>query len=265
MLGKNCFVTAALMGMGFCMTGCFNGSTDNDCLNQVSTIQSLAAGNFYGTVSVQDLLKSGNFGLGTFVGVNGEMIVLDGVCYQALGNGQVQKASLSDSVPFGAVTHFDNDYSATFNNISFEKLQDELTQIVKEKGSNTFYACRIEGEFSYMKVRSILKQEPPYNTLANVVVDSQREYEYQNLKGTVVALFCPKYAEQVNAAGWHMHFISEDFTKGGHIMAFQMSDGTAQLDQTNNFSMQLPETEFFNSLNLSGLEDDINAVEKGKK
>lgn len=265
MICKKYIAAVAFMGMGFCMSDCSNVGTDHDCLYQVSTIQSLAAGNFYGTVSVQDFLKSGNFGLGTFVGVNGELIVLDGVCYQALGNGQVQKALLSDSVPFGAVTHFDNDYSVSFTNITFENLQDSLTQIVKELGANTFYACRIDGDFPYIKVRSVLKQEPPYCTLARAVQTSQREYEYENVKGTVIALFCPKYAEQVNAAGWHMHFISEDFTKGGHIMAFQMSQGNVQMDQTNNFSMQLPQTAFFNSLNLSGLEDDINAVEKGKK
>ncbi len=236
-----------------------------DCLYQFSTIQSLAAGNFYGTVSVADFVKYGTLGLGTFVGANGEMIVIDGVCYQALGNGTVQKANPLDSVPFGAVTHFDSDYSYSFRNIPFESIQDSLTEIIKDKGANSFYACRIDGEFPYMKVRSVLKQEPPYCTLAEAVKTSQREYEYSNVKGTVVALYCPEYAGNVNAAGWHMHFISEDRTKGGHIMDFVMSEGQVQIDRTNMFMMTLPETESFNRLNLSGLDDDIDKIEKGKK
>lgn len=254
--------------VAFCISCSSNrsaGSTDNDCLYQFSTIQSLAAGNFYGTVSVADFVKYGTLGLGTFVGANGEMIVLDGVCYQALGNGQVQKASLSDSVPFGAVTYFDNDYSYSFDNITFVEIQDSLTGIIKDKGANSFYACRIDGEFQYMKVRSVLKQEPPYCTLAEAVKTSQREYEYSNVKGTVVALYCPEYAGNVNAAGWHMHFISDDRTKGGHIMDFVMSEGQVQIDRTNMFMMTLPETESFNRLNLSGLDDDIDKIEKGKK
>jgi len=45
---------------------------------QVSTISSLLAGGYDGATTIGEMLRHGNFGLGTFNGVDGEMIVLDG-------------------------------------------------------------------------------------------------------------------------------------------------------------------------------------------
>lgn len=50
---------------------------------QVSTLQALALGYSKSVITVGELLKHGNLGLGTFEDVDGEMIVLDGKCYRA--------------------------------------------------------------------------------------------------------------------------------------------------------------------------------------
>ena len=50
---------------------------------QVSTLQALALGFSKSVIPVEDLLKHGDTGLGTFEDVDGEMIVLDGKCYRA--------------------------------------------------------------------------------------------------------------------------------------------------------------------------------------
>ena len=67
---------------------------------QASTLQALALGYTKPVVMVKELLEHGDTGLGTFEHVDGEMIVLDGVCYQAKDDGSIVQAEDSAGVPF---------------------------------------------------------------------------------------------------------------------------------------------------------------------
>ncbi|MCR5235859.1 MAG: acetolactate decarboxylase, partial [Lachnospiraceae bacterium] len=66
---------------------------------QVSTLQALMLGYSRPVISVAELLEHGDTGLGTFEDVDGEMIVLDGVCYRATENGAVEIAKPDKGVP----------------------------------------------------------------------------------------------------------------------------------------------------------------------
>ena len=59
---------------------------------QVSTLQALAMGHTRAVIDVAELKRHGSTGLGTFVGVDGEMIMLDGQCYRAMEDGVVTVA-----------------------------------------------------------------------------------------------------------------------------------------------------------------------------
>ncbi len=75
-------------------------------LFQVSTSNALVQGVFQGAVTVQELKRNGDFGLGTFDGLDGELIMLDGVCHRATGGGVVTSPPDDARVPFAVVTHF---------------------------------------------------------------------------------------------------------------------------------------------------------------
>ena len=62
---------------------------DNEVLYQGSTIEALLAGNYEGVASVEKIKSQGDVGLGTFTGLDGEMIILDGVVYKAAKTGKV--------------------------------------------------------------------------------------------------------------------------------------------------------------------------------
>ena len=64
--------------------------------------------------------------------------------------------------------------------------------------------------------------------------------------------------------GWHLHFLSQDKSKGGHVLGFTLTEGTVALDRTDTFRMTLPDTDKFNELNLLGRDAAIVTVEKGK-
>ena len=88
------------------------------------------------------------------------------------------------------------------------------------------------------------------------------EFNYDNIAGTVVGLYCPDYMSGLNAAGWHLHFISSDKTKGGHVLDVDINSAKLSIDPTQGYNMQLPETEMFPTLDLTkDQSEDIKKVE----
>ena len=87
-------------------------ATDHDTLYQVSTIDALMQGVFDGVQPVGELKRHGDFGIGTFDALDGEMIVLDGVVYQAKADGRIYPVKDSATTPFATVTHFTKDRTA---------------------------------------------------------------------------------------------------------------------------------------------------------
>lgn len=237
-------------------------STNNrETVFQVALLQSLTQGYYDGIIKVSELKQHGDTGIGTFEGVNGEMIVLDGKVYQALGDGSVQEADDNETVPFSNVTFFDKDLSVDLlktNDIN--SLKDALTSSVNNNGKNLFYMVKINGTFNKMNVRSELKQEKPYKSLDKALATDQREFNYENIKGTVVALYCPDYMGGLNTPGWHFHFISDDRTKGGHILDLAFDSAQAEFDSTQDFDMYLSDNSDFQKLELS--KDVSSAIKK---
>jgi len=234
---------------------------------QVALLQSLTQGYYDGIITVRELKKHGDIGIGTFEGVNGEMIVLDGTVYQALGDGTVQKAADNETVPFSNVTFFESDVKVDLSGIQdINILKEKLNEVVEENGKNLFYFVKITGEFPKMNVRSELKQEKPYKSLDKALATDQREFNYENIKGTVVALYCPDYMDGLNTPGWHFHFISDDKTKGGHILELAFDKAKAEFDVTSGFNMCLSDNDQFQEMELEkDVSDAIKKVETNEE
>ena len=241
--------------------------TDRETIYQVALLQSLTQGYYDGIIKVSELKEHGDIGIGTFEGVNGEMIVLDGTVYQALGDGTVQVAADDETVPFSNVTFFDKDGGAELSDINdVNALKEKLNAMVEENGKNLFYFVKMSGTFEKMNVRSEIKQEKPYKTLDKALETDQREFNYDNITGTVVALYCPDYMGGLNTPGWHFHFISDDKTKGGHLLDLQFAKATAEYDATPGFDMCLTDNGDFQKMELSkDVSDAIKKVETNEE
>ncbi len=238
-------------------------SADRETVFQVSLLQGLTLGDYYGSVTVNDLKQNGDTGIGTFEGVNGELIMLDGTVYRALSDGSVETAPDDETIPFADVTFFDTDEKQDISSISgidaFRKLLDEK---IEKLGKNRFYMVRIDGVFQNIHARSELKQNEPYKPLAEALKTDQREFKWNDIEGSVVALYCPEYMNTLNAVGWHMHFISSDKSKGGHLLDLDINHAELKIDCTQGFNMLLPETKMFPTLDLTvDQSEDIKKVE----
>lgn len=234
-----------------------------DKIFQVALLQSLVQGYYDGAVKIGDLGRHGDTGIGTFDGVDGEMIMTGGKAYKALFDGRVCEADADDTSPFCAVTFFEKDFSARLTETdSAADLFEKLTEKVGENGKNLFYTVKISGTFDKMTVRSIPKQKKPYRSLDIVQQTDQRVFTYENVTGTAVALYCPDYAGGINMPGWHAHFISDDRKKGGHILELSFSRAEADFCAARGFELFLPDGAEFQRMELSrDLFAEIRKVE----
>jgi acetolactate decarboxylase len=226
--------------------------TNGDVLYQVALIQSLVQGYYDGIITVGELKQHGDTGIGTFEGLNGEMIVLDGTVYQAVADGSITIPADEETVPSGSVTFFDTDKTLTLSGISdMAALQESLNDVVSELGANCFYMVKIEGMFDSIKVRSEYKQEKPYRPFDEALAQDQTEFDYEDIRGTVVGLYYPDYMGDLNNTGWHFHFINEDRTLGGHVLQVSVAEAEAAFDMTDGFEMTLSREAVFQGMELA--------------
>lgn len=232
--------------------------TKEETLFQVSTINSLLAGNYDGFLTLGELKKHGNVGIGTFDALDGELVMIENKVYKVKASGEVAEVSDTDTTPFAAVSYFDEDATKELTNItSLDALEQELNKLMDDKDS--FYIFKIEGNFNTIKARSVPIQEKPYPILSEAV-KNQSIFNYTNVTGSLIGFWCPEYIGGVNVPGYHLHFISEDRTQGGHLLDVSFDKATAFMDTTDGFLMTLSPTTPEGS--VDDVNSEINAVEK---
>jgi acetolactate decarboxylase len=211
-------------------------------LFQVSTSGALVQGIYERAVSSSFLLNYGDFGLGTFENLDGEMVVLDGAIYQARSDGKVLNITDDVGTPFAVVTQFIADQDQTIESVSsFE----EITKICDQyrDSDNLFYAFRIDGRFAHIHTRA-MKATLDGLPLARAAA-IQPEFDFKDVDGTLVGIWTPQFSSALNVAGYHFHFLSEDRTKGGHLLECSGENLRVRVDRLNDFHLSLPESEEF--------------------
>ena len=243
---------------------CSLASSGKDALFQHALINSLMQGQYDGTMPVAEMLKHGDFGLGTFDKLDGEMVVLDGKCYQVRSDGSVRQAPAGITTPFCAVTPFKEDIGITVKKPTELKALQALIDS-KLPGKNLFYAIKITGTFSGIKTRSVPRQEPPYPPLA-LVIAGQALFDLPPGQGTIVGFRCPDYAKMLNVPGYHFHYLNHDRTAGGHLMAGVLEAGRVDIDVTHELDLSLPaDSAVFQGADLTTTTPkELEKVESGK-
>ena len=235
---------------------------------QVSTLQALAMGYSKSVITVEELLRHGILGLGTFEDVDGEMIVLDGKCYRAQNNGDVVPAENERGVPFASVCDFQSyrtEELGKMENIDQIKLWLTL-RIEEDFGLNSMYAVRIDGEFLKVDARSESGTKAHHVTLKDALSVTQKAFIFENIKGSLVCIYYPDYMDGINAAGWHLHFLSEDKQYGGHVFDISLMQGSVSFCKITRVEIQIPDTPAFDTYDLrEASEEEIKSVEQGKK
>ncbi len=240
------------------LTGCHSKSGQ---ITQVSTINALMGGAYQGQMACGTLLQYGNYGIGTFDGLDGEMIILDGIIYQVKGDGKVYRPSARLTTPFACVVDFKPKSPTDLKPCDYQQFTKYFDALYPDR--HLFYAIKIEGNFKQVVTRSIPRQNPPYNYLVEVA-KQQCVFKLKNVNGIIFGFRCPEFLKGLNVPGYHLHFITRDGTRGGHILSFMLKSGKIQSDSYNVFKMILPEnTKLLKNIDLA--KDRTREIEQVEK
>lgn len=223
-------------------------------LFQVSTIGALAQGVYDSNYHYSQLFKHGDFGLGTFNHLNGEMVAVDGKFYQILGNGKLHVVTANQLTPFAEVTFFKPTQQFTMQNVS--NLHDITEQLQKAfNNKNIPYAFRIDGDFATLTSRSVPEQHQPYPHLAKA---AKHEYIFKltHTKGTIVGYYFPQYWSAIAVAGFHLHYVTADRTTGGHVLDAVITNAHVFVQPLYHVDVSLLNTQEFAAVNLE--DQNIN-------
>jgi acetolactate decarboxylase len=233
---------------------------EHGTLFQVSTSGALVEGVFDGVVSVARLREHGNFGLGTYVDLDGEMIVLDGEFYQIRSDGSVRLADDSQLAPFAVVTHFAPERVVAMQ--PFATMTELCAQLDALRTSdNLFYAARLRGTFRHVHNRAACKAGP-HETLVQATAH-QGEFHADDVSGTMAGFWTPAYVRGIGVPGWHLHFLSDDHSFGGHVLGVSGEGIELALEHLDDFRIAIPETAAFLASDLS--HDPSAALDKAEK
>lgn len=222
---------------------------NEDVVFQYSTLASLSAGVYDGEITYGELKQHGNFGLGTFNALDGEMVEVDGQIYQVKSDGVAYAVEDQMKAPFAVVTYFLPDQTVKVTEpTDCEQLKTFLDSKLPTK--NIPYAIKVTGTFAQLQTRSVPRQSKPYPPLADVT-KTQPTFDFQGVQGVMLGFRLPPYLAGINATGYHFHFITADRKAGGHVLKCQVRDVTVEIDNTPEWNMTLPDDQAFYQVNLS--------------
>jgi len=236
------------------LSGAFD--IEHHTLFQVPTSVALVQGVYQGCVRVGTIKQHGDFGIGTFDGLDGEGILLDGRCWQVRSDGSVREVPDEILAPFWVATRFHADQKQTLANVS-DWRSFCLRLDAFRPSDNVFVAIRIKGTFDTIKTRAACKAESGTGLVA--ATHHQAEFEFQRISGVLVGFWTPKFASSINIAGYHFHFLADDFSHGGHVLELSSQYLKIELHEASDIHLALPENHAYLVADLS--QDPTAALE----
>ncbi|WP_241984607.1 acetolactate decarboxylase [Cryobacterium adonitolivorans] len=235
--------------------------TGRHLVYQTSLMSALLDGVYDGDTTVATLLEHGDFGLGTFNALDGEMLILDGVCYRMRVDGTVAPAAGADLSPFAVVTEFVPTVTIP---VAGPATRDQAVALINERlqSANYLYAVRLTGEFEWVRVRAVQRQEKPYQPMSEAI-RGEKTLEFGSSTGVVAGFRTPLYGQGIGVPGGHVHFIDADRQHGGHVLDFALLSGTIEICIGTDLHLELPLTAEFKYADLSpdNLADQIEQTE----
>jgi len=232
-------------------------------LHQYSVVSSLMEGIGETGLPYKDLVSHGDHGLGTFRRMAGEMICLDNKVYQMKSDGSIvtiDSSTGTDVAPFAMVTRF---RPTVTTNVAFEDKQGLSHALTKlfPKTKNRYLAFRVDGHFQSVAVRTADGQHYKYEKLRELH-RRQTTHQFTNVRGSLIGFRSPEFLQGVSVAGDHLHFISDERDRGGHVLECT-SAGDIQVSASilSTVHLQLPDDDDYNEAELQLDSDGIRVIE----
>lgn len=202
-------------------------------------VNALVEGIYEEDILLSDVLRYGDFGIGTFDDLDGEMVILDGCCYQMHADGKVVRAGKEAKTPFAAVTYFSAETTQTISGrLTHDMFMRKLSRFLPSP--NMLYAIKIAGKFHHVETRSIPKQSNHHPLVA--IAGQQVTSEFSDSNGVLVGFYTPVFMASLNVPGLHLHFLTEDKEYGGHMLYCIPEEVSVEIQLIHKLELSLPMT-----------------------
>lgn len=232
-------------------------------LYQTSTMSALLDAVYDGETRIDELLAHGDFGLGTFNALDGEMIVNECQIHQLKGEGNVAAVADDALTPFACVTRFKAEQTFRLDQPmgkhDFEALVDE-----RIGNPNLIAAVRFTGLFEDVHTRTVFCQCHPYPKMLDVV-ERQPTIRFGATRGLMLGFRTPSFLQGLNVAGYHLHFLDSEARRGGHMIDYRLLSGEVEIAVISDIEISLPRTRAFGAADLTpaDLHEAIRVAEGG--
>ncbi|WP_026278782.1 MULTISPECIES: acetolactate decarboxylase [unclassified Thioalkalivibrio] len=222
-------------------------------------VNALVEGLYREDTTIADILDRGDFGLGTFNDLDGEMVVLDGEVFQLRSDGRAYAVTPETRTPFACVTRFRPWSEETIDTpMDYEGLLALFDRLIPSH--NMVYAIRLDGVFDYVRTRSVPRQDA-YRPLVEVARE-QPEYEFEGIEGSMAGFWTPEFMQSVAVPGYHLHFVDADRRCGGHLLEARPRSIRIALQHLPRVDLGLPMTLDYLTADLSrDTSEDLNEAE----
>ena len=216
-------------------------------------VNALVEGIYEENIPLSEIKRHGDFGLGTFDDLDGEMVILDGDVFRIDADGSAHRVGDDVHTPFAVVTFFEPTFARTFGEaMTYDTFLRRLDALLPSP--NLFYALRITGMFERVEARSVPKQHN-YRPLSEAARD-QHLFVFENVRGSLAGFFTPSFMASLNVPGLHLHFLSEERTRGGHLLSCRPKNVTVEVQMIHALELSLPMTHDYLT---RGFERDVAA------
>ncbi len=226
-------------------------------ITQFSVIHALMAGLYDGVFPADQVLATGNFGIGCGHALNGELVFVDGEIYRCTSDGSVSRVDETERVPFAEVVHFAPTLSVRLGDdgpCGREAVEALVSSLMPSR--NLFYAMRLDGDFSRMLVREPIRQHHPFRLLLEVM-QTQNESEIGPTSGSLIGFWAPGIYQGISVAGFHFHFLDDARRVGGHSLDYEITSGTLTMQAMSSITLRLPHTPEFGGADFEGIDNDM--------
>ena len=211
-------------------------------------------------IPLTEVKKHGDFGLGTFDHLDGEMVMLDGQIYQITSDGHVSVVDEQALTPFACVTFYTPlSHDVLEREMTYDAFLEWLQKLLPSP--NLCYALRIEGVFAQVKARSVPKQES-YQPLVEAAKE-QPVFHFSEIAGTLAGFFTPAFMASLNVPGLHLHFLSADKHQGGHLLECRPRNIRVGVQFIHSLELALPMNLDYLTWDFRrDIHQDLNKAEK---
>ena len=225
----------------------------NTAVLQFSFVDALVAGLYDGAFAASDITAAGDLGLGCGDALDGELVLIDGELRVCRDDGDVQVVAATDLIPFAEVVRFEPTHIETIRGLTEKAFEQYVEALVPS--NNLFYALRVDGDFEWMTVREAVRQQKPFRGLADAVKD-QHENAIGATRGSMVGFKGPDVFQGLSVADFHLHYLDEARSFGGHVMDFELTEATLSIQTFSTFTLRLPEVESYLEAELDDMDAD---------